>query len=1067
MLQIKMNAIVKCLAIIAISVVCTRRTVDAASLRCGSHMFAGAGIITSPNYPGQYPTDAMCAWLISSEEGNHVSLTFSSFEVEESSGCYYDYVQVFDGADDTATLIGRFCGDETPRTITSTGSKLLIKFISDSSIARLGFHANFSTGCSRNFDEPSGQLTSPNYPGYYPSNQNCIYKITVANNKLIRLQFLVFGIEGTPFYCSYDSLEIFDGPVTNSKLIGRYCGNDLPDPVMTTSNVMLLRFLSDESVSFPGFLLEYEEINPDNAPSNPCQVDNGGCDQLCEIRNGKPTCRCRTGFKMSKNKLNCIDRDECSAEDRCAQICVNLEGSYRCDCQRGYRLAPNAWACIDIDECQSGNGGCQEVCRNIIGSYTCECSTPGSELLLDGHTCGIKANCRENNGGCNHICHEKFNGRYCSCHLGFLLSEDGFNCTDIDECQQRGGHGITSNHCNQRCINTPGSYYCDCDEGFELSPNGRVCKDIDECSTELRNQCDHKCINFPGGFRCECYQGFFPDHSNLPDVMICKDVDECNPQPADCHTCTNFDGRFECECRHGFFKNDNSTGCLDINECLEVNGDCQHVCVNLPGSHECRCRIGYQGTDLTNQVCVDIDECASDSRGPCEHSCTNTDGSFECTCDEGFYLKDNMIRCEDIDECVHENGGCIQRCYNTLGSWECGCFEGYFQEEPDVDYCADIDECTVLGPKAHHCDTEEGAVCHNVEGNYTCLCPQGYMTHDWNNCIDVDECLNDLMHECQQVCANVDGGFHCECDAGYSMINETHCDDIDECTQELCDHNDLCVNSLGSFTCDCRPGYFLMSDGVSCSDVNECNDNNGRCSQICINDKGGHRCECEEGFELQRNGRSCRDINECETSFACCNQMENCLNLEGSYTCSCDSGYYMGSDNCTCLDINECERDNGGCGQICTNYPGGFNCSCEEGFETQPDNDKLCNDVDECQQGNGGCDHECTNLDGGYNCSCEANFKLGLDRHSCQHCPTCENFEEMQSMIDGLRSTLDTMQDAILDVKAQNTQLWERVRVLEAKQNENTLPFDGVNKLQDPNKDPPRALPRHSLFPVH
>ena len=48
---------------------------------------------------------------------------------------------------------------------------------------------------------------------------------------------------------------------------------------------------------------------------------------------------------------------------------------------------------------------------------------------------------------------------------------------------------------------------------------------------------------------------------------------------------------------------------------------------------------------------------------------------------------------------------------------------------------------------------------------------------------------------------------------------------------------------------------------------------------------------------------------------------------------------------------------------------------------------------------------------------------------SLTDCPTCENFEEMQSMIDGLRSTLDTMQDAILDVKAQNTQLWERVSI--------------------------------------
>ncbi len=69
-------------------------------------------------------------------------------------------------------------------------------------------------------------------------------------------------------------------------------------------------------------------------------------------------------------------------------------------------------------------------------------------------------------------------------------------------------------------------------------------------------------------------------------------------------------------------------------------------------------------------------------------------------------------------------------------------------------------------------------------------------------------------------------------------------------------------------------------------------------------------------------------------------------------------------------------------------------------------------------------------------------------------------------MIESLRFTLDTMQNAILDVKAQNTQLWERVRVLEAKQNENTLQF-GVSKLTESNKDTPRALPRHSLVPVH
>ncbi|XP_038054395.1 fibrillin-2-like [Patiria miniata] len=1064
-MNFRMDTMLKCLAVLMISISSIYQQVDGVSLRCGSHMYAGSGTLTSPNYPGQYPADAVCAWKLTTDEGNHVSLTFNSFEIEDSADCYYDYLILFDGADEMAPVLGRYCGQETPRTATSTGSKLYVKFVSDSSIERLGFHANFSTGCSRNLVGPRGQLTSPNYPGYYPSNQNCLYKITVGNNKLIRLQFLIFAIEGTPTYCSYDSLEIFDGTTENSKLIGRYCGSDIPTPVITSSNVMMMRFLSDESVGYQGFYIEFEEVDTDFAPSNPCHVGNGGCDQLCEIRHSKPTCRCRAGYKLAKNKITCIDRNECSSDDRCSQICVNTEGSYHCECQRGYHLAANAWACADVDECLVGNGGCQEVCRNIIGSFVCECSTPGSELLIDGRSCGIKANCRENNGGCNHVCHEKFNGRYCSCHVGFLLADDGFNCTDINECQHLGGYGIMGHHCNQQCINTPGSYYCDCNEGFDLSPNGRVCKDVDECATELRNQCDHSCINFPGGFRCECFQGFYSDTSSGPGIMRCIDINECNPQPEDCHVCNNFDSGFECECRQGFLQNENITGCLDINECLEHNGDCQHVCVNLPGSHECRCRNGYQGTDLTNQVCVDIDECAADRRGPCDHACTNTEGSFECTCDAGFYLKDNMLRCEDIDECVDDNGGCSQRCYNTLGSWECGCFDGYFQEEPDVDYCADIDECTATDSNAHRCAAEDNAVCSNVEGNYTCTCPPGYMTHEWNHCKDVDECENEMLHHCHQECVNVDGGFHCACFEGFFMINETHCDDINECEQELCDHNDLCVNNIGSFTCDCRPGYFLMADGQSCSDVNECNDENGGCAHVCINDKGGHRCECHEGFELQRDSRSCEDINECESNFACCNQMNNCLNLQGSYTCSCDPGYFMSADNCTCLDINECERDNGGCSQICTNYEGYYNCSCEAGFEAMQDNLKQCLDIDECQNENGGCDHACTNYGGSYNCSCEPNFKLGIDAHSCQHCPTCENFEEMQMMILGLRDTIATMQNAILEVKAQNEQLWERIRSIEDRQNENSALATHKLTMQEPAQKP-KTLARHSL-PVH
>ena len=33
---------------------------------------------------------------------------------------------------------------------------------------------------------------------------------------------------------------------------------------------------------------------------------------------------------------------------------------------------------------------------------------------------------------------------------------------------------------------------------------------------------------------------------------------------------------------------------LDINECLDHNGGCNHMCINTPGSYYCSCNSGYE-----------------------------------------------------------------------------------------------------------------------------------------------------------------------------------------------------------------------------------------------------------------------------------------------------------------------------------------------------------------------------------------------------------------------------------------------------------------------------------------
>ncbi|XP_071491254.1 uncharacterized protein [Diadema antillarum] len=1008
--------------------------ITATGLHCGSRLYAGRGIIKSPNFPSKYPSDIGCEWTLIAEDTGHVTLTFEAFELEESPGCYYDYVEVYDGDSQREPLLGKFCGTTKPRIITSSSQAPFVRFVTDSSIERLGFSANYSTGCSRTLFGPRGTVTSPNYPGRYLDNLNCIFKIVVGRHKVIRLIFRAFSVEGGTAYCSYDYLEIRDGSSAESKSIGRFCGEEDPGVLVSTGNTMMLRFVTDESVKMQGFMLEYEATAVNPAATDPCMVDNGGCSGYCRVDgDGNAVCDCLEGYELDSSGKDCVDIDECQRSESCPHICVNLEGSYRCECLQGFQVSANGKACDDINECDTSNGGCSQLCFNTRGSFYCGCQEAGMILMDDLRTCApeiIETSCRDNNGGCQQVCHERVGGHYCSCHAGYNLAPNGINCTDVDECLTPATEQSSySNHCNQRCLNTPGSYYCDCDEGFELSPNGRVCKDVDECATELRYQCEHDCINFPGGFRCQCFPGYRVQP--MASTIKCVDIDECDPPMDDCHVCTNLEGGFECGCREGFASNENRTGCLDINECDINNGGCQQVCVNLPGSHECRCRSGFQGTDLSNTICVDIDECAADRSGPCDHLCSNSQGSFECTCRSGFYLREDKLTCADIDECQDRNGGCSQQCINTPGAWTCKCFDGFRArnpEVPDADVCVDVDECR---EDIHRCVASEEAICQNTAGNYTCSCPNGFETYEWLHCRDIDECSESSLNSCQQICNNTLGGHICTCENGYVQINETHCRDINECDLGICDHNDLCSNSNGSFTCRCHEGFYLTSDGVSCSDVDECKVDNGHCQQICINDRGGHRCDCEEGFKLKKNGQTCKDVNECETDYACCNQMHNCVNLPGTYTCSCDPGFYMDADNCTCLDINECELNNGGCDHICTNYDGGHNCSCQEGYEQHHIASNRCRDIDECATENGGCDHFCSNFPGGFNCSCQANSKLGIDGSSCRPCPTCENFEEMQELITDLMKKVDSMTNIIEELRRNNTRMEIRLRHVE------------------------------------
>lgn len=91
--------------------------------------------ITSSGYPNNdYFDDGVCGWLLHST-GTFVHLEIVDFVIEEN----FDYVRIYDGADDTAPLIATLTGSDVRGTYYSSGVDMFVEFTSDGGVTAKGF----------------------------------------------------------------------------------------------------------------------------------------------------------------------------------------------------------------------------------------------------------------------------------------------------------------------------------------------------------------------------------------------------------------------------------------------------------------------------------------------------------------------------------------------------------------------------------------------------------------------------------------------------------------------------------------------------------------------------------------------------------------------------------------------------------------------------------------------------------------------------------------------------------------------------------------------------------------
>ena len=224
----------------------------------------------------QYANNLNCSWLIQVASGP-INLSFNRFDLDTSGDTLY----LYDGANNAATLIGKYTDASLPSAAVSTGNDLFIEFVTDGLTASLGWELSYTstppsitcsgstslTAANGSFDDGSGTAN-------YSNNLNCSWLIQPSGSPtVITLDFNSMNLQNFG-----DFVRVYDGTNSSGTPLGILTFSNTGNTFRAFSGSMFIQFNTGSSGTAAGWDATYSSANSFCIPNDTLTTTSGFID---------------------------------------------------------------------------------------------------------------------------------------------------------------------------------------------------------------------------------------------------------------------------------------------------------------------------------------------------------------------------------------------------------------------------------------------------------------------------------------------------------------------------------------------------------------------------------------------------------------------------------------------------------------------------------------------------------------------------------------------------------------------------------------------------------------------